>query len=64
MTWRQLIFLLSIIVAVVAVLRLATGNIIGGVVSAGFALLLWSWAADYPLVKRLRQIWRLFNRRR
>jgi len=63
MSWRQLITLLALIVAVVAVLRLATGNIIGGLVSAAIAVVLWSWAADYPLLKRLRQVWRFIGRR-
>lgn len=62
MSWRQLIYLLAMIVAVVAVLRLVSGNIIGGLITGAIALWLWSWAADFPLVKRLRQAWRLFNR--
>ena len=62
MTSRQLLTLLAIIVAVVAVLRLLTGELISGLLTAILALALWSWASGYPLRKRAGQLWRLLRR--
>lgn len=62
MSWRRLQILLCLIIAAVAVIRFMTGNIVGGLLSAIVAVLLFSWTTGYPLLGRLRRAWRLLRR--
>lgn len=62
MSWRRLQIALCLIIAAVAVIRLMTGNIIGGLITAAIAALLFSWTTGYPLLGRLRSVWRLLRR--
>lgn len=62
MTWRRLQILLCLIIAAVAVIRFMTGNIIGGLLAAIVAALLFSWTTGYPLLGRLRAVARLVRR--
>lgn len=62
MDWRRLQLLLCLIIAGVAVIRFMTGNIVGGLVSAAIAVLLFSWTTGYPLASRARRLWRLLGR--
>ena len=61
MNWRRIQVLLCIAIAVIAVLRFLSGNIIGGLVSAAIAVVLFSWTTKYPLVSRIRRAWRLLT---
>ena len=62
MSWRRLHLVLCLIVIVVALLRLATGNLIGAIVPIILAVIFGSIAADYPLWPRLKKIWKLIRR--
>lgn len=62
MSWRRLHLMLCLIVVVVAILRLATGNIIGAIIPIILALIFGSIAANYPIVSRIRRIWRLLRK--
>ena len=62
MTWRRFHLLLCLIMVVVGVLRLATGNIIGAAFALILAAVFGSIAAEYPLLSRLRDVWRLVRR--
>jgi hypothetical protein len=64
MSWRRFQLLLCAVVAAVALIRLATGNIVGGLLSALLALGLFSLATDFPLISRARRIIRLLRRRK
>ncbi|MCA9667150.1 MAG: hypothetical protein KC503_16240 [Myxococcales bacterium] len=61
MTLRRLKLTLFIIVTAVALIRFFTGNIIGGVVTGIIAAALGSWALDWPVLKRLRQLRKLMR---
>ena len=61
MNWRRLQLLLCLVIAAVAVIRFVTGNIIGGLVSAVIAVLLYSWTTGYPLASRLRRALRVLG---
>jgi hypothetical protein len=62
MTWRRLHWLLCLIAVVVAILRLASGNILGALLPIIMAVIFGSIAADYPLISRLQQIWRFLRK--
>jgi hypothetical protein len=62
MSWRRLHLVLFLIVVVVAVIRIATGNLLGAIVPLIMAVIFGSIAMDYPLVTRLRKIWRAVRR--
>ncbi len=62
MTWRRFHLLLCLIMVGIGVLRLASGNFIGGVIALVLAAVFGSIAADYPLLSRLRGVWRLTRR--
>ena len=64
MTWRRFQILVCAIIAVVAVIRLMTGNVLGGLITAAIAVLLFSWTTGYPLISRLRRAWRFFRGRK
>lgn len=64
MSWRRFHLVLCLLMAFIAVMRAMTGNIIGAVVPAVLAVVFGSVAFDYPLIKRVRQLWALFRRRR
>ena len=59
MTWRRFHLVLCVICAVIAVLRIATGNYIGAIIPLVLAAIFGSIAADFPLLDRIRRIWRL-----
>jgi hypothetical protein len=63
MTWRRLQLLLCLLIAAVAVIRFLTGNLIGGLITAAIAVLLFSWTTGYPLIGRLRRGWRFVRRK-
>lgn len=62
MSWRLIQLLLCLVVALIAAIRLATGNIIGGLFSAAIAIVLFCWTTGYPLLTRLRRLYRLLRR--
>ena len=62
MTWRRFHLLLCLIMVVVAVLRLATGNLIGAAIALVLAAVFGAIAAEYPLLSKARDIWRLVHR--
>lgn len=64
MTWRRFYLLLAGLMVVIAVLRLAMGNVIGALVPIILAVVFASTATDYPLAQRLRQAWWLLVGRR
>jgi hypothetical protein len=62
MTWKRFHLVLCIICAAVAVLRIVTGNYIGAIIPIVLAVVFGSIAMDYPIIKRIRQIWSLGRR--
>jgi hypothetical protein len=62
MTWRRFQLLLCLIMVVVGVLRLASGNLIGAAIALALAAFFGSLAADFPLLSRARDLWRLASR--
>jgi hypothetical protein len=64
MTWRRLNLILFALTAVVGVLRLMTGNIIGAVISLALAAYFGSVAFEFPVIERAKQIWKIMRWRR
>ncbi len=64
MSWRRLNLILFILMVVVGVLRLFTGNIIGALIPLAIGVYCGSVAFDYPIWTRLRQISRFIFRRK
>jgi hypothetical protein len=64
MSWRRLNLILFILMVVVGVLRVFTGNIIGALIPLAIAVYCGSTAFDYPIWKRLKQIARFVFRRK
>ena len=64
MTWKRFHMILCVFMAVVAILRVVTGNIIGAIIPAFLALVFGSIAFDYPIFSRLRRVWKLLSWRR
>ncbi len=64
MTWRRFHMGLCIFMAVIALLRIVTGNLIGALIPGAMAVVFGSIAWDYPIFSRLRQIWRLVRRKK
>jgi len=61
MSWRKLHLILFALMAVVAFLRLMSGNILGALVPLVLAAVFGSIAFDYPLLARVRQLWKLLR---
>ena len=59
MTWRRFHLLLCLVMVVVTLLRLASGNLIGAAVSALLAVVFGSIGLDYPLLAKLRGLIRI-----
>jgi hypothetical protein len=49
--------------AVIALLRLLTGNILGALIPAALAVVFGALAADVPIGQRAKQLWGLVKRR-
>jgi hypothetical protein len=64
MTWRRLHLILCLVLLLVSLFRLATGNFLGGLFTLGLAGLFGFIAADEPLRKRIRGLLRLLRWRR
>lgn len=64
MSWRRLNLILFVLMVVVGVLRLFTGNIIGALIPLAVAVYCGSVAFDYPIFTRLKQIARFVFRRK
>lgn len=64
MNWRRFNLLIATLMLVIALVRLATGNLIGAIIPLVLAALSYTSATNYPLLERLRQIWRLLGGRR
>ncbi len=62
MTWRRFHLVLCIIMVVIGVLRLATGNLVGAAFALVLAAIFGSIAAEYPLLSRLRDVWRFVHK--
>ena len=62
MTWRRFHLVLCLVMVVVFVLRLSSGNLIGALVAMALAALFGSIAFDYPLLSGLRRLWQLGRR--
>ena len=62
MTWRKFHWLLFLVVVVVAIIRIMTGNLLGALVPIVMAIIFASIAADYPLVSRVKQTWSMARR--
>jgi uncharacterized membrane protein YdjX (TVP38/TMEM64 family) len=62
MTWRRFYLGLALLMAVIAIARVVTGNLIGAVIPLLLAAVLFSSATDYPLLQRARQLWRIIQR--
>jgi len=60
--WRRLHLVLCLLMVLVAVVRLATGHLVGAVVPFVLAAVFGSIAFDFPLLSRLRGLWRLLRR--
>lgn len=59
---RRLHWVLFAVAAIVAILRLLDGNLLGGLLAGVLAALFASIAADYPLARRAREVWRWLRR--
>ena len=64
MSWRRLNLILFVLMVVVGVLRLFTGNLLGALIPLAVAVYCGSVAFDYPVVTRARQIGRFLFRRK
>lgn len=64
MSWRRLNLILFVLMVVVGVLRLFTGNLLGALIPLAVAVYCGSVAFDYPVVTRARQIARFLFRRK
>ena len=62
MTWRRFHLFLCLLMLVIFLLRLGTGNLIGAIFPLILAALFGSVAFDYPLLSRLRRLWGLGRR--
>ncbi len=62
MTWRRFHLVLCLIMVVVGVLRLASGNLIGAALALLLAAVFGSIATDYPLLTKSREAWRFVRR--
>lgn len=63
MTWRRFQWLLCALMAVIALLRLLTGNLLGALIPAALAVIFGALAADVPIWQRAKQLWGLVKRR-
>ena len=59
MSWRSLCWVLFILMLLVGLLRLMTGNLLGAFLPLVGAVYFGSIALDYPLVNRIKRIARL-----
>jgi hypothetical protein len=62
-TWRRFQWLLCVAMAVIALLRLLTGNIFGALIPAALAVVFGGLAADVPIWKRAKQVWGTVRRK-
>lgn len=62
MTWKRFHLLLCVLVAAIAVIRIVTGNYLGAIIPIILAVIFGSIAADFPILSRLRRIWRLIRK--
>jgi uncharacterized protein (DUF58 family) len=62
MTWRRFHLVLCLIMVVVGVLRLASGNLIGAALALLLAAVFGSIATNYPLFTKSREAWRFLRR--
>jgi hypothetical protein len=63
MTWRRFQWLLCAAMAVIALLRLLTGNLLGALIPAILAVIFAALAADVPILQRAKQLWGAVRRR-
>jgi len=63
MTWRRFQWLLCVAMAVIALLRLLTGNIVGALIPAALAVIFGAVAAEVPIWQRAKQLWGLVKRK-
>lgn len=64
MTWRRLNLILFILTALVAALRILSGNLLAALLPAAVAVYCGSVAFEIPIVQRVRQIARLIFRKK
>ena len=62
MSLKRLQIALCLVMVLVGVIRLVTGNLIGAILPFVLAAIFASIALDYPLISRVRQIARLVRR--